>query len=428
MVSKTFLLLLNVSKLHAIVSSSAADTRGIDSNPRETRFEDMPMGRADLEVGGGAINEKKRNFGNASSSNLDQKCFATPECNPSRNRAHLFHALEGLDRYPAYLSRWSNQDIETLEDALEARLEQVRSQKRAVAEKRLRLKGLTAAVLEGDSSWASLLEPPSTWDKVLSDILDPRAARVVKRYLQRNSSHSHSLNDVVTGKERVDLDVRHLEELMDEEIYDVYSFPLLSLEFCERLQGYVRAVTLVIQEKPMEYGDLHSPVRDLDSIGLGWLNDLLFHVILKPISRHLFQESETMGGELDWRQGYIAAYSASPSKSKPRERLVPHTDDSEVTMNVCIGDEFSGGHLRFKDLRGTSGGGRNLIGEYEPQIGRAILHSGRHFHEVSQVTSGDRFAYIMWSRSWNGVRAKTCACCWLNRRTDNNCVCSDRWN
>jgi hypothetical protein len=156
----------------------------------------------------------------------------------------------------------------------------------------------------------------------------------------------------------------------------------------------------------------------------------MLHLILRPMSAHLYQETENMGkaGDLDWRQGYVTAYSVSPTQSKPRQRLVPHTDDSEVTLNICLGDVFEGGLLHFWGLRGSQdSGGSTHSGEYQPQVGRALLHSGRQLHEVTEITAGNRFAYIMWARSWSGTRATTCPCCWLNRREDNSCTCGPRW-
>jgi len=179
--------------------------------------------------------------------------------------------------------------------------------------------------------------------------------------------------------------------------------------------------------KTDEFAHLHLGRTDLDTVGLSWINDLLFHLVVCPISRQLFQKTELEGGDLDFRHGYVAGYAASPSTSSPRERLVAHTDDSEVTLNVCIGDEFEGGALNFRGLRGTEEAGE-LFGTFEPQLGTALLHAGRHFHEVAQVTTGNRYVYIMWARSWSSTRAKVCPCCWLNRRQDNSCVCGPRWN
>lgn len=167
---------------------------------------------------------------------------------------------------------------------------------------------------------------------------------------------------------------------------------------------------------------------DLDTVGLSWINDLLFQLVVRPISRHLFRQTELERGELDYRHGYFVGYKAKPTMSAPRERLVAHTDDSEVTLNLCIGDEFDGGALNFRGLRGTEGAGQEIIGTFEPRLGTALLHAGRHFHEVTQVTTGNRYMYIMWARSWSSTRGKVCPCCYLNRRQDNSCCCGPRWN
>lgn len=176
-----------------------------------------------------------------------------------------------------------------------------------------------------------------------------------------------------------------------------------------------------------EFAYLQLGRTDLDTVGLSWINDLLFHLVVRPISRHLFRETELEGGELDYRHGYVVGYKAQPTTSSPRERLVAHTDDSEVTLNVCIGDDFEGGTLNFRGLRGTEGEGQ-LLESFEPKLGTALLHSGRHFHEVTQVITGNRFMFIMWARSWSSTRANVCPCCWLNRRQDNSCCCGPRWN
>jgi hypothetical protein len=180
----------------------------------------------------------------------------------------------------------------------------------------------------------------------------------------------------------------------------------------------------------------HRPI-DLDSIGLGWINDMIFHLFLHPMTTHLFAKSEQLKDTndsskqlLDWRHGYVAGYSAVPTLSRgaPRQRLVRHTDDSEVTLNCCLGGEYEGGHVQFYGLRGTDSEGQ-LLGTVErPNVGRALLHSGRHLHSVTDVTVGDRYALIIWSRSWSSLRAMTCPCCYLNRRQDRTCICARRWN
>jgi len=241
-------------------------------------------------------------------------------------------------------------------------------------------------------------------------------------------SSSPSVEDVLNGKVSLKLDPAQLEVWMEQEMFDVYSFPLLSTEFCRRVRNLIRRTVSDGEKEEFKHLNLGRRPVDLDTVGLGWVNDLLFHLVIRPLSQLLFTETEKFQG-LDWRQGYIAGYSVNPSApaATPRQRLVSHTDDSEVTLNIGLGDEFEGGALHFRGLRGTDEEGR-LLGEFKPQLGTALLHAGRHLHEVTPVTSGDRYAFIIWARSWKSLRNTTCPCCWLNRKQGSTCVCGPRWN
>jgi hypothetical protein len=58
---------------------------------------------------GGVINEKLRNLPTTKS----EKSFSRT------SQSHLLHAVEGLDRYPNYLNRWNERDIDELELSLQ---------------------------------------------------------------------------------------------------------------------------------------------------------------------------------------------------------------------------------------------------------------------------------------------------------------------
>jgi hypothetical protein len=172
-------------------------------------------------------------------------------------------------------------------------------------------------------------------------------------------------------------------------------------------------------------------------------------VVIRPIARHLYD-----GMELDWRHGYLARYDrpmSVPGQHQPegrrrRSRLVKHTDDSAVTLNIGINDDYDGGMVRFGEFRGDlptlttadedddDNGAEN---DYQHERGKGILHSGRHFHSVTPVTRGERWVWILWTRSWSGDRSVTCPCCWLNNRDGNSsgktkmknqCICGPAWN
>lgn len=448
------------TKQRTIVGSSVAFTRtpchrrffSIRGGSTTTNQELLPENHTsimnenpDQVIGGGAINEKKRTFVNHRMDD-DDTTHGVPSSTSvfqgTRNQAHFLHAMEGLDRYPNYLAKWSPEDAENLEEALQQRLDQVRQQRKNAQIQHDRLQQVIEKVCQDEPTWKEFLEPPRTWDEIRkSDILDTSTNQAVfqSKFFRPSKNHTvPSVNDVLCGAARVELDAGYLEDLMDEEVFDVYSFPLLSESFCIRLQTFTRRIIDELDKikDPDFVSGGQRRVRNLDNLGLSWLNDLLFQLVIRPISRELYRETEMGGdnesnrGDLDWRHGFIAAYSANPDAHRPRQRLVPHTDDAEVTLNVCIGDVFEGGKLNFWGLRGTDMAGK-LVGEYTPQRGRALLHAGRQLHEVTDVTSGERFALIMWTRSWGGIRSTMCPCCWLTRRTDgskSSCICSARWN
>lgn len=400
---------------------------------------DDSIDESDNGIGGGSVNEKKRQYrpksrkqdvdppSSFSSADVDKKS----SYNPSNHRSHLLHALEGLNRYPNYLSRWESDDVEALEQELHRVLKQVQEQKSKTKNQRDNIGLALRDFFENHPEWKEFSKPPESWDEI-REILDPRAAKVVFRSKKIGSMiDTRKVTDVIAGKVHVELDTGRLEEWMDEEMFDVYSFPLLSKTFCRKLCSYVSSLTSYLESSSQKPDNpIRSCYRDLDNLGLGWLNDLVFHLILKPISAQLYRDTDLEGGDLDWRHGFIAAYSGKPTTSKPRQRLVPHTDDAEVTLNLCLGDKFDGGDLNFWGVRGDQTAGK-FVGEYQPEVGRAVVHSGRHLHEVTEITSGDRFALIQWARSWGSTRKEICPCCWLNGRAlgDNDfCIVGNRWN
>lgn len=384
---------------------------------------DEPGSRLSHALGGGAINEAIR------------RGTTTPSTavgfDPCHHPSHLWHSLEGLHRYPNYLSRWTSESstsaMDRLEASLVAQLEKVREQRRAQRERRTEMATIVQRVMQSSPErWERLLRVPTSWNEVMDTILDPSAANTI-RASKQFAANPPCLQDILDGTASLQLDVGPLTAWMDEVVPDVFGFPLLSKGFCKELCEYMKAIggALATTTPPLQRT---SVVRNLDLIGLAWLNDLMFALVLKPLTKHLFASSEA-AGELDWRNGYVASYAATPSPATPRERLVMHTDDSEVTMNVCLGEDgFGGGDVEFYGLRGESPQPASPD-VYEPVVGRAILHAGRHFHSVTTVTGDrNRYAWILWARSWQGVRSHTCPCCWLNRRHDENCISGPQWN
>jgi len=270
-------------------------------------------------VGGGAINEKKRTFRQGTDS-PGETVTGTPDSRVFRgtnNQAHFWHAMEGLDRYPNYLARWAPEETDELEQALVDRLAKVREQRQSAQTLRERISVIVEALCEKEPQWNVLLRSPVSWEELQqSGILDDRARNAIFRSKFFRSSRNYtmpSIQEVLDGKAKVELDAGCLETLIDEETFDVYSFPLLSDSFCDRIQAYTRRITQELEEskEPDFLSGARRMARNLDNVGLGWLNDVLFQLVVRPISRQLFQETEMGGedGDLDWRHGYITAYT-----------------------------------------------------------------------------------------------------------------------
>ena len=72
---------------------------------------------------------------------------------------------------------------------------------------------------------------------------------------------------------------------------------------------------------------------------------------LLPIATVLFPECVGVG--LDSHRAFVVTYSASSRLGDVG--LTRHYDNAEVTLNVCLGKEFSDGELFFEDMKDVSG-------------------------------------------------------------------------
>ena len=479
------------------------------------RMQDTTVKDPWSRMGGGAINEKPRRGTTLHhqqpphvKSSLPQQAQAPPRTHgfdPQTHQAHLYHALEGLHRYPNYLSRFSDEsDLDALEQALQQQLQTVQSQRQRqrrhkqawqqlVADYWKEHNDRTAAPPPSSSSPQQqdtkdqlhtdkddddddtkqfndkkrmdllLQEGPTSWEQLIHYVLHPRLVqtllfqspqfRVSSSSNKKKKKQRPTIHQVLTGTVSIHYTAGSLEQFLyrhgannyddddddddsmdedsmnDDDTMTSVSFPLLQREFCNAIvqyrQGLVDRVSRRQQEQEQQLSSssscpdsdddcllLASLLRrplDLDTIGLSWINDLLLQLVVRPLARHLYSNhhnhNKGNGWDLDWRQGYIAAYAPQPGTTwdKPRQHLVTHTDDSEVTLNLGLGP-----HKRLQgsgavELRGIRGGtaeteGR-LVHSYHPRQGRALLHIGRRFHNVTPVHHGNRYALILWTRS-----------------------------
>jgi hypothetical protein len=108
--------------------------------------------------------------------------------------------------------------------------------------------------------------------------------------------------------------------------------------------------------------------------------------------------------EIDDYHAFVVEYNMDGDQS-----LDFHVDDSEVTINICLGDIFEGisnfnsgcnvYFAGFADKEETW----DDYDEYVNEKYKAILHDGDHRHGATKLISGHRLNLIIWLRS-NEIR------------------------
>ncbi|XP_024357084.1 2-oxoglutarate and iron-dependent oxygenase domain-containing protein ICU11 isoform X1 [Physcomitrium patens] len=190
-----------------------------------------------------------------------------------------------------------------------------------------------------------------------------------------------------------------LRRILTEHSSGVFTFSMLKPSFCVKMLEEVEHFERWAQEarvKVMRPNTMNNYGAVLDDIGMeSMLNHLMIRY-LKPMAAVLFLN---VGGcSLDTHHGFVVEYAMDRDLD-----LGFHVDDSEVTLNVCLGKEFDGGELFFRGVRcdkHVNGEARpEEVLEYSHVPGHAILHAGRHRHGAKAITSGQRTNLILWCRS-----------------------------
>ena len=122
---------------------------------------------------------------------------------------------------------------------------------------------------------------------------------------------------------------------------------------------------------------------------------------LQDIARLLYPDWG--GGQLDSQRAFTVTYRMQQDKN-----LDYHFDDSEITLNVCLGKNFEDGALYFGNMR-TDTGSPKYCG-YEHIVTHGVFHRGQHLHGALPITDGERYNLIIWMRS-SAIRNCLCPMC-----------------
>jgi len=181
-----------------------------------------------------------------------------------------------------------------------------------------------------------------------------------------------------------------IDELLRVETPEVYSFQLLSEEFCdaflEELDNYYSTGLPVHRPNSMNnYGII------VNQIGMKPAITWLQHTVLHPLSQLLFP-IQAQGG-FDDHHSFMVKYKAGQDLG-----LDMHTDDSDVTFNICLGRNFTGASLTIcGDSRQPQH--RMFHKAYEHVRGRALVHLGSRRHGADDIHTGERNNLIVWNQN-----------------------------
>ncbi len=176
--------------------------------------------------------------------------------------------------------------------------------------------------------------------------------------------------------------------------------PLLTEAACQQVLTEIeeRRRALAVRRPP---SSMHDHGVMLGSIGLDGLIDQLRGRLAPLLEAHFPLQG---GAEIDHHHSYLVEYGRELD-----EDLGFHVDDSEVTLNLCLGEEFSGAELVLLgarcDLHRQTPVADSEVIEIEHQPGQAVLHAGRQRHRVDPILRGTRRNLIAWLRS-SGYRER----------------------
>ncbi|RDY02182.1 putative PKHD-type hydroxylase, partial [Mucuna pruriens] len=187
--------------------------------------------------------------------------------------------------------------------------------------------------------------------------------------------------------------------IMAEPCGGIYTFEMLQPKFCEMLVSEVDHFERWVHDtkfRIMRPNTMNKYGAVLDDFGLESMLDRFMADFIRPISRVFY--TEIGGSSLDSHHGFVVEYGTNRDVE-----LGFHVDDAEVSLNICLGKEFSGGDLFFRGVRCDEHVNSETkpaeIFDYSHVPGRAILHAGRHRHGARPTTSGSRINLILWCRS-----------------------------
>jgi len=180
-----------------------------------------------------------------------------------------------------------------------------------------------------------------------------------------------------------------LRKVVEEVTEGVYRFPMLTHACCEMIIDEVDTYTAsgLPTSRP---NSMNKYGLVLNEIGMEPMFNSLQERVLRHIARLLFGDE---GAQLDRHHSFVVQYAAGKDLG-----LDMHTDNSDVTFNVCLGRQFEGAGLTFCGYMGQAKH-RKLTHCYRHVKGDCVVHLGRRRHGADDITSGERLNLIIWNHN-----------------------------
>jgi len=178
----------------------------------------------------------------------------------------------------------------------------------------------------------------------------------------------------------------------------IFAFELLPKDFCDLFIEELKNFDKFGDDQGLELqrpNSMNNYGAILDDFGFSDCMNGLLRKLMNPLSKIFYPH---IGDTLDGHHGFIVSYEMGKDR-----KLSFHVDESEVTLNLCLGKEFEKGSLYFGGVRCLQH--QQLEPKEEDNFtfnhtpGVAILHLGKHRHLANPILSGERHNLILWCRS-----------------------------
>lgn len=110
------------------------------------------------------------------------------------------------------------------------------------------------------------------------------------------------------------------------------------------------------------------------------------------------------GGHLDSHRAFVVKYALGQDLE-----LGCHYDNAELTLNVALGKDFTGGALYFGGFFQAPEALTETL-EVDHVVGHGILHRGGQLHGARPLSTGERWNLVVWLRA-SAVRNSLCPMC-----------------